>query len=195
MRAFILLLPILLCSKQKALNDSYYACLKGKTPQTVTPTFIEKMTYAKECLPGKTLPDFSATTMDGKTYTNETLKGKVVLVNFWFIACAPCVAEIPTFNELTKTFGDDLVILSFATDKEDRLKEFMTKRPVNFPVVASADKFVDEVFKLDFGFPTNILLNKNGEIADFSIGGATDEAGLTQQHERLLKKIQSEISK
>ena len=28
------------------------------------------------------------------------LRGRVVVLNFWFLACAPCQAEIPSLNKL-----------------------------------------------------------------------------------------------
>src|ERR1035438_10255929 len=41
-----------------------------------------------------TVPDM--VTINGLDITQENLKGKIVIYNFWFVSCRPCVAEIPT---------------------------------------------------------------------------------------------------
>src|SRR5690349_10846086 len=51
-------------------------------------------------LKGKVLPPFLARDLNGNTVTLETLRGKVVYLNFWFLSCAPCIAEIPNLNRL-----------------------------------------------------------------------------------------------
>ena len=43
----------------------------------------------------------------GEIIDNNYLKGKTVFINFWFEACAPCIAEFEAFNEMyTKLKGN-----------------------------------------------------------------------------------------
>jgi thiol-disulfide isomerase/thioredoxin len=69
------------------------------------------------------LPYFSDTSLTGKVWNPEKLKGKVVLVNFWFIGCMPCMKEIKHFNQLHNSFKDkEFILLSIAPQvKEDLL--------------------------------------------------------------------------
>jgi cytochrome oxidase Cu insertion factor (SCO1/SenC/PrrC family) len=34
---------------------------------------------------------FSATDINGKEYSLDSLKGKIIVMNFWFIQCKPCI--------------------------------------------------------------------------------------------------------
>lgn len=43
----------------------------------------------------KPLPGFRYVDLNGKSYTPENCIGKIVLLNFWFIHCTSCVAEMP----------------------------------------------------------------------------------------------------
>ncbi|MDB5281158.1 MAG: Redoxin domain protein, partial [Bacteroidota bacterium] len=40
-------------------------------------------------------PLFNSTTITGKKLSLSELKGKVVVLNLWFLACNPCVRELP----------------------------------------------------------------------------------------------------
>jgi len=53
-------------------------------------------------LKGKTLPDFVLIDENGKLFTRDALRSKITFVNFWFEACAPCLAE---FQALEKFYN------------------------------------------------------------------------------------------
>lgn len=150
----------------------------------------------KNCIRGLKFPSFNITSIKNKSYSLDDLKGKVVLINLWFIGCPPCVAEIPIFNELTAEFSDkDFVILSFARDNAKSIKKFIKKRPIEFSVFANAKDLIKNKFKMGFGYPTNIFLNKNGEIVDFKIGAGTDEPALNRMKKEMKELIEKELTK
>ena len=62
-----------------------------------------------DCITGAQVPEFEARSIDGRKINSELLKGKVTILNFWFIACPPCVAEIPGFNAIVEKFGTDQI--------------------------------------------------------------------------------------
>ena len=49
----------------------------------------------KNDLIGKEALPFTATDIAGNNYTLESLKGKIIVINFWFVECKPCVMEMP----------------------------------------------------------------------------------------------------
>jgi hypothetical protein len=49
---------------------------------------------------GHTATDFTVTDLKGQQVQLSKLQGMVVVVNFWFAACPPCIAEMPTMNQL-----------------------------------------------------------------------------------------------
>jgi len=42
---------------------------------------------------GKTIPGFNAKAQNGALFTDDDLHSKITFINFWFEACAPCLAE------------------------------------------------------------------------------------------------------
>lgn len=144
---------------------------------------------------GKVLPDFTAKDMNGKTYTNNTVSnGKVTFVNLWFISCEPCIAEIPNLNRLYDVLKDSLDFQFFAItwEPEIRAKEAIKKYNIRFPVLSLASP--REAMQLTFGkgFPTNIILDKQGKIRSIISGGSLSpgtgfESYWKQEMEKVLK--------
>ena len=61
----------------------------------------------------------------------DRLKGKVVVLEYWEISCAPCVAAIPHWNELVDQFKEKpVVFLSVSSDFPETLKSFLERRPI-----------------------------------------------------------------
>ena len=150
----------------------------------------------KECMIGKKFPSFSATAMDGKKYSSADLKNKVVLVSCWFIGCAPCVAEIPVFNELNQEFkGQGFILLTFTRDQIEYLTKFIKEKSINYTVFPNADELIERKWKMVYGYPANFILSKKGEIVEFSGGGPTDEPGLQLAKEKFRKIIIAEVAK
>lgn len=112
---------------------------------------------------------FSLTDLNGVTYATEKLKGKIVVLNFWFIECKPCVMEMPDLNKLVELYNDkNVVFLGIATNNETRLKEFLTKNDFKYKIVANGMKTAT-----DYGvraYPTHIIIDQESKIAYSSVG-------------------------
>lgn len=48
-------------------------------------------------------------TIDKDTLKQAYFKDKIVLMNFWFIGCYPCIREIPELNKIAAEFKDKIV--------------------------------------------------------------------------------------
>lgn len=116
-------------------------------------------------------PNFKMTDLNGNEISSENTKGKVVVLNFWFTACKPCVAEIPELNEVYEKYKDntEVVFAAVTFDNEKVVQPFLKKFPLHYPVVANANDICDS-FKI-MGYPTNIVLDKKGNIYDKKVGG------------------------
>jgi len=119
---------------------------------------------------GKPAALFTAKTLDGKSVSLADLKGKIVVLNFWFIACAPCVAEIPELNGIVDKYKsrDDVVFLAPASDDSEHLKEFLKKHEFKYQVIPSARDF-DDKYKVSV-FPTHIVIDRAGNIVSRDTG-------------------------
>jgi thiol-disulfide isomerase/thioredoxin len=158
--------------------------------------YFQKNQKLQECMVGKKFPSFKATAMSGKNYSSTDLTNKVVLINSWFIGCAPCKAEIPLLNELNQEFKDKgFLLLAFSTDKDEHLTEFLKDRSITFDVFSNSKELLDQKLKTTYSYPANIFLNKKGEIVAYSAGGALDEKGLQQTKEKFRKIIMDELAK
>lgn len=65
---------------------------------------------------------------------------KTYVINFWATWCAPCVKELPYFEEITKTYSTNkieviLVSLDFPNKFEDRLIPFVKKHQLQSKVI------------------------------------------------------------
>ena len=67
-------------------------------------------------LPAKA-PDFKLKDSAGTEVTLSQYKGRMVLVNFWASWCDVCKAEKRSMKQLSDALGDELVILSIASDE------------------------------------------------------------------------------
>jgi peroxiredoxin len=121
--------------------------------------------------------DFTVTTLDGKRIALADLRGKVVVVEFWRSNLPQARAEIPHFIDLTKEFGDKLVVIGMTWEDGAagdavvaQLQEFATKAGVDFPLTLVTDRA--ELRKVpDFrGFPTTLFIDKQGHVRAKEVG-------------------------
>ncbi|SMO44687.1 TlpA family protein disulfide reductase [Solitalea koreensis] len=119
---------------------------------------------------GKEVPNEEFTTLDGKTLRFEQLKGKVVVVNFWFTTCAPCLKEIPELNELVEKYkaNDQVVFLAFSTDKKDVLERFLNTKKFNYQQIPDVGKMLDN-YEISY-FPSNLIITSEGKSYFFTSG-------------------------
>ena len=107
---------------------------------------------------------FSARTLNDRPFNTDDLKGKVVVLNFWFIGCPPCMAEIPKLNDLREKFktNDDVVFVALTADNEHAVKRFLAQQKFDYDMITDAGATLDGFrFK---GYPKNIVIGKDGKI-------------------------------
>lgn len=169
--------------------SAYYSDSDNKLPE-------QKQAELRECIIGKQFPAFSATTITGKKYSDADLKGKVVLVTSWFIACPPCTAERPLLEELNKKYKDNgFLLLSFAADPVERLNMFLKEHPITYEIFPGSDELITLDMQTSYGYPTNIIVSKEGKIVEFTTGTATDEKGLEAAKSNFTTIIERELSR
>lgn len=120
---------------------------------------------------GKSAPDYKMNDINGKTILSEDTKGKIVVLNFWFATCKPCIDEIPELNKVYDKYKDnpDVVFASITFENTKKVKSFIKEYSFKYPVYANAKEMCD-LFKIK-GFPTNIILDREGKYSDYLIGG------------------------
>lgn len=127
---------------------------------------------------GEPLPDFRLALPNGSWFTNKDLEGKVTLVNLWFRSCAPCLAEMPALNALHAKYAGDssFRMISLTFDPDSSVAASKATYAISFPVYTLDRAEVDRIGFYN-GFPTTLIVGRDGRIAHFESGGRTDPAG------------------
>jgi thiol-disulfide isomerase/thioredoxin len=118
-------------------------------------------------------PDLKFKDENGKTISLSSLKGKVVFINLWATWCPPCIHEMPSINELRKTFkdNDDLVFLMVDVDgKIDKASKWMKNKKFDLPVHVPDSEIPRELFT--GSIPTTIIVDKKNNIVGRQVGAA-----------------------
>ena len=153
--------------------------MENRSPNTqslfpaLDPTYqklIQTYNDWEECVKGQKAPLGPFKTINGESYDAASLAGKIVIVNFWFMSCAPCRAEMPALNKLVEEYkGKNVLFIGFSTDKADRLKPaFFEQNRFDFKVVAEAQSLASS-FQVT-GYPTTYVIDQGGVIRQAWIG-------------------------
>ncbi|MDG2004899.1 MAG: TlpA disulfide reductase family protein [Novosphingobium sp.] len=114
---------------------------------------------------GKALPTMTLRDAQGNTLDLQALKGKPLLLNLWATWCAPCIAELPTLNELAQRHKGRLRVLTVSQDmaNTDKVASFLKKRGLD-QLEAWLDPESDLTFELGAQMlPTTIFFDSDGD--------------------------------
>jgi thiol-disulfide isomerase/thioredoxin len=120
---------------------------------------------ASEAFPiGTKMNMLSGKAMDGLRIDKKTTAGKIVVVNFWFIGCPPCKAEIPELNNLAaeNAGNTDIIFVAVGLDKIWEVKDFIKQKPFNYHHITEASRLCQS-YGVNL-FPTNVIIDKKGII-------------------------------
>jgi peroxiredoxin len=126
---------------------------------------------------GKKFHDFSAQDESGTKISSKDIKGKTALINFWFEACAPCVAEFESLNTLYNKYRSDkdFKFISFSFEDDSVIERVRKEYKLSYPIYhLSRDSCKLLTFDLQ-GYPSNYILDPRGRVAFVGIGGPIDK--------------------
>ena len=131
-------------------------------------------------------PDFKYVNLKGDSVQLSTLKGKVVLIDFFYKSCYPCVLALPHIEALHKKYKDQgLVVLGIDPfDKKKVLEPFMKTQNITYEVLLGKRKEIREKYHVS-GYPCVYILNKKGEILLAKTGYGK---GMEKKYNKVIKK-------
>ena len=159
-------LPLRLISDS---SSNYYQLYKIDTPvDNYITTMLQAIgtdEYKNFEWEGKPLPKINYVDLEGKKYDSETIKGKILVLDFWFIGCTACVAEMPKLNKLKAQYSNrkDILFAAIAFDKENALRKFMKKTDFHFDIISDTAYYLIKKLGIN-GFPTSVIINKDGNV-------------------------------
>ncbi|WP_071027950.1 TlpA disulfide reductase family protein [Peptoniphilus raoultii] len=158
----------------------------------------------KEKLPtgsDETFPEFTGKDLDGNDVDSSIFsKNAVTVMNFWFNGCAPCVAELKDLDKLNedlKAKGGQVIGVNTETldGNEEGIggaKEIIDAKGIKYQNIYFDSG--SEAGKLALGitgFPTTILINREGKIVGDPLLGGIDKK---QNYDSLMKQIDEIIA-
>ena len=130
---------------------------------------------------GDVMYDFSVKTAAGETITlSEVLaENKMVLLNFWYSTCGPCVNEFPYMNEAYNLYKDKggAVVAIDPMDDANTVANFKASMGLEFNM-ASCSATWSQIFGLT-GYPTSFVIDRYGVICLKEVGGITNLSPFT----------------
>jgi len=120
---------------------------------------------------GASIKPFKIHDINGKKVETKDWAGKTVVLNYWFIGCPPCRAEIPDLNKLALKYKDNpkVIFIAIALDPDYEVADFIKNNPLAYHVVGDGRYFAN-MFKIHL-YPTNVVIDKQGKVQLHYSGG------------------------
>ncbi len=114
---------------------------------------------------GGATPPLVLQDLSGRQVRLDAYRGTVVLVNFWATWCEPCREEMPSIGRLKASFaGKPFEVLAVNLgEPETRIRAFLEKVPMDFPVLLDRDMAVSKAWGAR-ALPATYLIGPDGRI-------------------------------
>jgi peroxiredoxin len=136
------------------------------------------------CGLGDRAPDFTVQNLDGEDVFVKLsdYRGKIVMLNFWYTTCDPCLTEMPWIQAVSDNWSGekDLVILTIADsywDSIDNVNEFIEGEGYTFPVFYDSERQAKSLYSISF-WPTTYFIDTEGIIWHMEFGRVEHQAAL-----------------
>lgn len=137
-------------------------------PKEGEKVIIEKIGTLDRSHKGETAPDLPFTGPDGKKTNIAAFGGKPVLLNLWATWCVPCIAEMPTLDQVAGRM--QVVAVSQDLDGAAKVAPFFAKEKLkNIKQYLDPDVTLSTTYQAQL--PTSILYDSAGKEVWRMVGG------------------------
>lgn len=117
---------------------------------------------------GSAAPAFSAKDVrSGARRTLADYRGQVVLLNIWATWCEPCKVEMPSMEELYRTYGPRGVhIVAVSIDDavgEDSIRAYAKQLGLTFEILHDQTREIERAYQAT-GYPESFVIDRGGII-------------------------------
>ena len=127
------------------------------------------------------IPRFDGDTYDTLTVNPSDCKGKVVIINFWYTQCGPCVEELPYFDEFARDYADDVVVIAiYKSIYVEESRKYVNDNYPDSKILFGADEPIEDGSPEDYlytvyggsnnMYPMTIIIDSSGKIIKRDIG-------------------------
>jgi thiol-disulfide isomerase/thioredoxin len=148
---------------------------QGAQGTTAEPGYVSSQGIDEFSTPTRTVT-FSGTSATGQKISSKQYLGKVVVVNFWFAQCPPCIAEAPTLNSLATTYADQVQFVGVnVSDNSATVKSFETLHRTPYPSIVDQEGGVSvqlafAAVKPPKAVPATFVLDREGRVVARMVG-------------------------
>lgn len=116
-------------------------------------------------------PDFNLRDPNGGISGLSGYRGNLVLLNFWATWCAPCRQEMPSMEQLSRSFGGQGFAVVAVNQRENAalVNKFMKTHGLNFTTPLDTDGRVAAAYRV-YGIPVTYLIDGNGQAIGMKSG-------------------------
>lgn len=139
---------------------------------------------------GQSLADITFKDGKGNVLSLADCRGKVVFLNFWATWCPPCLAEMPSVNQIYEQFKNEEIVF-ILVDVDGNFKKsqaYMDRKKYQLPVYTFASDLPKSIFS--GSIPTTLIFDQKGRISFREEGAAnyTNKKFITFVKELLKRK-------
>jgi tetratricopeptide (TPR) repeat protein len=170
-------------------NDSARKMLIQVSEQLNKEENITEKIWKKRLERAEPAADFKLPDLEGNIVSLTDYRGKVVLINFWFPACGPCLMELPHIQKIYDKYKDrelEVLLIQVSQTKEEG-KKFLEKNKYTMTSLYSDGTWAIENYGVK-ACPTNFFIDRQGRIIFKSTGYTPgDEKKIESQIKELLE--------
>ena len=159
------------------------------TPAPPKPVVTSNSTPAAPApLVGHLAPDVTLLDLSGRQVKLSSLRGKVLVLNFWYVACEPCLYEMPA---LEKTYlaqqADGFEVVGVNTsDDAASITAFASRIGITYPLLRDVSLQAVDTYSVT-ATPTSYVIDRRGVIRD-RVLGPVDQTALSKEVAALVKE-------
>ena len=106
--------------------------------------------------------------IDGNTKSFADFKGKLLVINFWYINCGPCIIEMPYLNNLVREYqNEDVQFLALSFDTVLDIKSFLETTEFIYEHGSISRSLMYDFTPVS---PGHFIVDEDGIIRDIVIG-------------------------
>ena len=115
---------------------------------------------------GNLLPDFTTDLLSGETFRLSDFRGRVVIINFWGTTCAPCIEELPYYEQLKVSYPDAEILAIHNRAGAKKAQVFLEDKGWDHLDFAldSKEKGLLPLLNAADAMPQTIIVNRQGVV-------------------------------
>tara|TARA_B100000700_G_scaffold251678_1_gene282844 strand:- start:355 stop:1185 length:831 start_codon:yes stop_codon:yes gene_type:complete len=124
--------------------------------------------------------------IDGNVKSFSDYKGKLLVINFWYINCGPCIVEMPYLNQLVDKYqNEDIQFLALSFDTIPDIKSFLNETEFKYEHGSISRSMMYDFTPVA---PGHFIVDSEGVIKDIIVGAPRNTELILGKLENLIEK-------